>query len=198
MRHCDSHYRDALAIALLIYCPTMRLGNLAMIEIDKHLIRMTDGYRLSFAPKETKTRKPFAIPIPSSLTPYIEHYLDRVRPALLGSTESLRLWITRYGQPMTGKALHLGITKATKRAFGRSINPHLFRDCAVTTVALEDPTHIGIAAPILGHTDPRTTEAHYIQANAIVAGRRLGQSIDTLRKQNRPTHHKRHHGGRSQ
>jgi hypothetical protein len=56
----------------------------------------------------------------------------------------------------------------------------------VTSVAIEDPEHIGIAAPILGHTDPRTTEEHYIQANSIVAGRKLRQSVDTLRDQLAP------------
>jgi len=185
------HYRDALAIALLIACPTMRLGNLAMIRIGTHLIRMSDGYRLQFAPQETKTRRPFTIPVPASLVPFLDHYMENVRPILLDGNDHDRLWITRYGQPMPAGALYNGITTATKRAFGRPINPHLFRDCAVTTVALEDPEHIGIAAPILGHTDPRTTEAHYIQANAIVAGRRLRHSIDTLREQYRPRRHSR-------
>ena len=84
---------------------------------------------------------------------------------------------------MKGKTIYDRITTVTERAFGVSINPHLFRDCAVTSVAIDDPEHIGIAAPILGHTDPRTTEKHYIQANAIVAGRRLRKSVDTMRKE---------------
>ncbi|MBT5771145.1 MAG: site-specific integrase [Rhodospirillaceae bacterium] len=184
--HMQTRYRDALTIGLLIACPTMRLANLAMIEIDRHLIRMLATYRLAFEPAETKTRKPMSIPVPESLVPYLDHYLDTIRPALLDGNESKRLWITKYGKPMSGKALYNSITATTERAFGRAINPHLFRDCAVTTVALEDPEHIGIAAPILGHTDPRATEAHYIQANRIVASRRLRKSIDMLRERHRP------------
>jgi len=53
---------------------------------------------------------------------------------------------------------------------GLPINPHLLRDFAVTFVALNDPKHIGIAGPILGHTVPRTTERHYIQALQVEAG----------------------------
>ncbi|MFO0408528.1 MAG: hypothetical protein ACK50Q_19365 [Labrys sp. (in: a-proteobacteria)] len=83
--------------------------------------------------------------------------------------------------------MHLAITRTTGRAFGRSINPHLFRDCAATFVALEDPEHIGIAAPLLGHVDHRTTERHYIQANQMIAGRRLNQSVARLRKKLCPT-----------
>jgi integrase len=181
-----SHYRDALMIGLLITCPTMRLGNLAMIEIGRHLRVLEHGYHLSFAPDETKTRRHLSMPVPASLTPYITHYIDAVRPVLLNGAVSDRLWITRYGEPMKGQTIYQRITTVTQRAFGRSINPHLFRDCAVTSVAIDDPEHIGIAAPLLGHTDPRTTEKHYIQANAIAAGRRLRKSVDTLRKELAP------------
>jgi integrase/recombinase XerD len=188
LRDPASHYRDALIIGLLITCPTMRLGNLTMIRIGQHLRSTTEGYQLSFAAPETKTGKLLAIPVPASLTPYLEHYIDHVRPVLLDGGDSDHLWITRYGKPMKGKTIYGRITTVTERAFGRSINPHLFRDCAVTTVAIEDPEHIGIAAPILGHTDPRTTEKHYIQANAIAAGRRLRKSVDTIRKEHAPRH----------
>ena len=91
---------------------------------------------------------------------------------------------------MKSRTIYGRITTVTKRAFGVSINPHLFRDCAVTTVAIDDPEHIGIAAPLLGHTDPRTTEKHYIQANALVAGRRLRKSVDALRKKLAPRRHR--------
>mgnify|MGYP001223689312 CR=1 FL=1 len=181
-----SRYRDALIITLLISCPTMRLANLTMIEIGVHLLELSEGYRLVFTAQETKTNNPFSIPVPASLWPHIDHYISEVRPQLLPDSDTNRLWITKYGKPMKDKTIYDRITKTTKRVFGVAINPHLFRDCAVTSVAIEDPKHIGIAAPILGHTDPRTTEEHYIQANALVAGRRLRNSVDTLKKQYRP------------
>jgi integrase/recombinase XerD len=186
-----SHYRDALMIALLITCPTMRLGNLTMIEIGKHLKNSGDGFFLRFAADQTKTRKPMMISVPLSVTPYMEHYLDTVRPTLLQTDDWRHLWITKYGKPMKGKTIYGRITSVTEHAFGNSINPHLFRDCAVTTVAIDDPEHIGITAPILGHTDPRTTEKHYIQANAIAAGRRLRKSVDTMRKELTPHRQRR-------
>ncbi|MFC1491573.1 tyrosine-type recombinase/integrase [Nitrospinota bacterium] len=182
-RRTPVHYRDALMVALLIHCPTMRLANLAMIRIGKHLCQLSEGYQLLFAPEETKTRKPFAIPVPASLVPYIDCYLRDHRPTLLGSNDTDRLWINYAGRPLSQKGAYDRIVTVTEQAFGVPINPHLFRDCAVTSVALENPEHIGIAAPILGHTDPRTTEEHYIQANAIVAGRKLRRSVDILKEQ---------------
>ena len=182
-----TEYRNALMVGLLIACPTMRLGNLRMIETGQHLVLLTEGYRLDFAASETKTRRPWSIPVPAFLTPYLDLYLSSVRPMLLKENETSRLWLNYKGDPLS-KIYDL-ICKTTERAFGKPINPHLFRDCAATTVALEDPEHIGIAAPILGHTDPRTTEEHYIRANSIAAGRRLRKSIDKLKDEHR--RHKR-------
>lgn len=194
LRNPHTRYRDALMIALLISCP-IRLGNLAMIRIGVHLRQFSNGHQLTFKPAETKTRRPLTAPLPKILSPYLAHYIEHVRPVLLQGRDSERLWITRYGRPMTPKAIFDRISKVTARAFGRPINPHLFRDCAVTTVAIEDPEHIGIAAPILGHTDPRTTEEHYIQANALVASRKLRHSVDALRRQLQPRRRQRLTGG---
>ncbi len=180
-RDWAGNYRDTLVVALLACCP-IRLGNLTAIEIDGHLKRSAAGYMLRFAGPETKTGRPLAVPVPDLLTSPIDTYLAQVRPELLTGNVSVRLWITRDGRAMTPSSMHLAITRTTERAFGRSINPHLFRDCAATFVALEDPKHIGIVSPLLGHVDPRTAETHYIQANQIVAGRRIRASVAKLRK----------------
>lgn len=185
-RHTETKYRDALLVGLLIACPTMRLGNLTMIEIGRHLIKLKGRYELRFKGAEMKARKPIEIPVPESLTAYIDHYIEQARPILLDGNDSDRLWITQYGEPMLGKTIYDAISRTTKSAFGRPINPHLFRDCAVTSVAIEDPKHIGMAAPILGHTDPRTTEKHYIQAQQVHACRTLGQSLKDVRAQLQP------------
>jgi site-specific recombinase XerD len=185
-RFAETQFRDALLVGLLIACPTMRLGNLTRIEIGRHLLTLKGRYELRFQGFEMKARKPIEIPVPEQLAPYINHYMVQVRPLLLNGADSDRLWITQYGQPMRCKTIYSSISLATKRAFGRAINPHLFRDCAVTSVAIEDPKHIGIAAPILGHTDPRTTERHYIQAQQLHACRTLGQSLKELRAQLQP------------
>ena len=183
VRHALPRYRDGMMIALLICCPTMRLRNLTRIEIGRNLVTTSAGFELRFAASEMKARKPVEIPVPDILTPYLKHYLNHVRSELLGVNDSKRLWITQYGHPMRSKMIHSRISITTESAFGRSINPHLFRDCAVTSVALEDPANIGIAPPILGHTDPRTTEVHYIQAQQIDAGRKLQASLKVLRKE---------------
>lgn len=185
-RFANTHYRDALMIGLLISCPAMRLRNLTGIEIGRHLVQRSDGWELRFPGAEMKARKPVEMHVPEVLNQYFARYLDHHRLALLDGADSDRLWITQYGKPMTQKTVFSRISVVTERAFGKPINPHLFRDCAVTFVALNDPKHIGIAAPILGHTDPRTTERHYIQAQQIAAGTKLQASLQALRKQHAP------------
>lgn len=185
-RFIATHYRDALMIGLLISCPTMRLRNLASIEIGRHLVERSDGWELRFPAAEMKARKPVEMRVPEVLNPYLARYLKYYRSALLDGAESERLWITQYGKPMSNRMVFERVSIVTERAFGMPINPHLFRDCAVTFVALNDPKHIGIAAPILGHTDPRTTERHYIQAQRIAAGTKLQQSLKTLRNELAP------------
>lgn len=185
-RHAETKFRDALLVGLLIACPTMRLSNLTSVEIGRHLLKMKGRFELQFQGVEMKARRFIEIPVPVQLAPYIDHYIDQVRPVLLNGGYSNRLWITQYSQPMRSKTVHASISTATKRAFGRPINPYLFRDCAVTSVAIEDPKHIGIAAPILGHTDLRTTERDYIQAQQLHACRTLGQSLKELRAQLQP------------
>ena len=61
------------------------------------------------------------------------------------------------------------------------INPHLFRDCAATTIAIEDPEHVRIASQILGHRSAATTERYYNQAQTIDAARRYQDFLVALR-----------------
>jgi integrase len=73
----------------------------------------------------------------------------------------------------------------TREGLGRAINPHFFRDCAVTSLAIEDPGHIGIATPLLGHRTVSTTERYYNQPRGLEASRLMQQYLISLRNRNR-------------
>lgn len=175
-------YRDALMIAILITCPILRRRNLVAITLGEHLRQRAGAFVLNFEAGETKNKKPFDVPVPPELSEYLDLYLDRFRPVLLGYSQCDRLWISSTGVAMSAMAIYHRITKVTRRAFGTAINPHLFRDCAVTFVAVEDPKHIGIAPHMLGHDSPRTTHRYYVRARSLEASRRLHDSIETLRR----------------
>jgi len=76
-------YRDGLLLALLAACP-LRRRSLALLEVGRHLVRGTDGYRLRLGPAETKNGTAYGAPLPASLAPWLDRYLGEVRPRLLG------------------------------------------------------------------------------------------------------------------
>jgi integrase/recombinase XerC len=114
-------------------------------------------------------------------------YLGRVRPFLLsrgGQSRPSRidaLWITRHSTQMGFGAISYWVNRLTAEAFGAPINPHLFRDCAATTVAIANPGNVGITTDILGHASPTTAEKFYNQADGIEAGRRYHEVLAVLR-----------------
>ena len=173
-------YRDALMIALLTACP-IRLRNLTMIEIGRHLVLVNDRYHLRFAPHEVKNNRYLTMELPSALTPFLEMWLQEWRPKLCKTADFSLLWIDIRGDALGARGIHAAITKRTKRAFGRPINPHLFRDIAATSTAIITPANIGIAGSILGHLTPQAAEDHYIHASQIIAGRKLSQSVNKIR-----------------
>jgi integrase len=85
------------------------------------------------------------------------------------------------GRPLTAHSLYCRIIVITKRLLGRSINPHLLRDCAATTLSTRSPDDALTAAALLGHRNFRTTERYYIRANQLEASRQVGMLIDRIR-----------------
>ena len=181
LRQRAAYYRDGLMVALLASRP-LRRRNFAGITIGGHLIRMGDLYLLCFAASETKTRRPLEFPVPTELNVPLELYLDLHRPNLLRGADSDRLWISARGRPMSEISVYHRIVKITEEAFGAPINPHLFRDCAATSIAISDPEHVRIAAAILGHTNLRTTEKYYNQARMLEAVRRHQDCLVSVRR----------------
>jgi integrase len=72
------------------------------------------------------------------------------------------------------------ITETTRRELGVAVNPHLFRDCAVYTVAINAGDRMGIASGLLQHTDQRTVEKYYNKGASVGAVRRYQQILDQL------------------
>jgi integrase/recombinase XerD len=180
-------FRDGLMIAFLAHRP-LRLSNLAAITLGRHLIRQTRGYRLFFMAEEVKNRRPIDTAIPTSLVSDIDRYLDHHRPVLLtrGGRESPAvcgaLWVSEAATPLDPGSIPNRIKKHTRAAFGRHLSPHLFRDCAATTIAIDDPKHARSIMNILGHSTLATSEKHYNQARSLEASRRYLGVIADLRR----------------
>lgn len=181
-----ARFRDGMMIALLAARP-VRLSNLASIDINRHLERHGEDYWLVFPSEEVKNRRHLEFPLPRSLTESMETYLSRYRPPLMASTGRANhgphdgLWVSASGSKLSSHRIYNRIRDRTRERFGHSINPHLFRDAAATSVAIEDPVHVGIVAAILGHSTFRTAEQYYNQATSLEAARKYQATVRAYR-----------------
>lgn len=171
-------YRDGLIIALLAVRP-IRVRNLASIEIGRHLVARGEAYWLEFPAEEVKNRRPLEFPLPGELAEPLERYLAQHHPVFVAQAKcpengiSSNLWLSRLGTPITTHRMWWNICKRTEQKFGHPINPHLFRDAAATSVAIEDPAHVYMIVRLLGHASLSVAEKHYNQATSLEAARRM-------------------------
>jgi site-specific recombinase XerD len=181
-----SRFRDGLMVALLAARP-LRLQNFTALAIGRSLIPADGGWLIRIKAAETKTRRPIEVSVPSELVPWLDEYLIQHRPELVERVNGRSrgphdgLWVSQFGTHMIDKAVHRIICRVTQSAYGRPINPHLFRDSAATSIAIEDPVHVRMAANVLGHTNFTTTERHYIQARSLEAVGQFHDCVSELR-----------------
>jgi site-specific recombinase XerD len=164
-------------------CHPLRLGNFRLLELGRHLRRAGDGWWLKVEAEETKTRQALQLPVQARLVPLLERYLQIWRPHLASSdrvTRSRALWLTEQGRAISETHAHLRITRHTARAFGRPVNPHMFRDALATTIALARPDKIGIVTPLLGHRSLATAQRAYNLASMATAAAAWHDALDQL------------------
>jgi integrase len=170
-------HRDGLMIAMLALCP-IRLKNFASLQIGKHLRKIDDHWWIILAAEETKTGRADERPLPAILTPIIDQWIDTYRLCFLRSGDAL--WASTAGGTLAYTYVGAIITEATRRELGIAVNPHLFRDCAVFTVAHNAGSEMGIASALLQHTDPRVTETHYNRGSKVEAVKSFHRIITAI------------------
>jgi integrase len=175
-------HRDGFLIAFQALIP-LRRRNLADLVLGRTLVREGLSWIVAFGEDETKTHAAFEVRLPEVLFAPLEAYLSIHRPILEASAGRWNrpidgaLWVSKDGSPMTQMALYDRIRARTKEHFGVALNPHLFRDAAATTLAIANPAHVRVAAPLLGHRTFATTERHYRQARAYEAHRAFVEAL---------------------
>lgn len=176
-------FRDALMVALIATRP-LRLGNFTSLDIGGRFARQADGWLISIPGPETKNGAPLSLDVPKRLLPYLQVYLDKIRPVFMARAQqdTNALWLTYMGEPLAYHSVHCRIVNVTRRWFGAAINPHLFRDCAATTMSNNSVEDALASAGLLGHRSYATTEKHYIRANQLEASRKVNAVIAALQK----------------
>lgn len=176
--------RDALMLALLASHP-IRLANFSALSLGHNLIPTETGYTLHLGEDETKEHRPYTTTVDDNLVPYLDHYIDVVRPFLLKEKSTDQLWVSIRGTGVSDSTVHYQLNKITKKLIGHSINPHLIRDCVMTSLANNRPEQVLAGARLLGHNSLKTSEKHYNQANGLVAHRQYVSALQALRERHR-------------
>ncbi|MBX9685034.1 MAG: hypothetical protein K2X41_14735 [Hyphomicrobium sp.] len=173
-------YRDGLQIALLALRP-LRCTNFAVMELGKNLVLRGDFWWLYFDADETKNAGVIDVPVPAALVRWLENYLTLYRGLLTGTRYSgTRVWVSYRFTAQEPNSIYDRITMRTEDAFGRAINPHLFRDALATSLAINDPEIVGISHVMLGN-GVETCQRYYNLARTHQAGHRLNGAIASMR-----------------
>jgi integrase len=164
--------RNGLTIALLAVCP-IRVKNYAALEIGSTFKEEQGSWWITLPYVSTKTGAADHRPVPDYLNDAVELYLTKSRPVLIGSRPATNcLWISsRTGRRYTTKNLGTRISKITLETIGVDVSSHLFRTAAATTSACYGTDMPYLASAVLGHTDPRVTEEHYIRTTTLNAAK---------------------------
>lgn len=161
--------RDGLMIALPALCP-IRLKNLAALRVGHEINRIDGTWWIILDASQTKSGQPDERPIPAVLTAPIDRWLERWRPLFLNPTDSF--WTSTKGGALAYDTVGITVAEVTCREIGIRISPHLFRHCAVHTIATEAGAEMGVASALLHQTDPRTAEEHYNKGTSLLATRK--------------------------
>ena len=176
-------FRDTLMIGLIAMRP-LRLKNFTGLILGKTLLHEGDRWRINIEGEDTKNGDPLSFDVPDLLQPYLEAYLTRVRPVFLAKADQDvdALWLGFEGAPLTYHSIYCRMVLVTQKWFGRGINPHLFRDCAATTMSNVSAADALASTALLGQRDYTTTERYYIRANQLDASRRVIASLANITK----------------
>jgi len=174
-------YRDGLLFALLIRRP-LRRGELGQLQLGTTFLVEDGIMRIRIESRNTKSGIAPAELVPPGIVPGIATYLDRVRPTLLrpDRPDEGWFWLNRHGGRLALQDITCRIAKLSRKHLGIDLSPHLFRDCAATTIALAAPEKIGISKSVLAHASLATSQTSYNQATSFSAVGRYGEVLRSL------------------
>jgi integrase/recombinase XerD len=161
-------YRDGLIIALLAADP-LRLANSTGLEIARTLIKDGATWSFNIPAEETKSGRLHLAILPDWSAACIDRYVRDYRPLFRNADATSALWLSRNGRPLSNDSLYNLVCKRTYEAFGKKINPHLFRACLATSTAIHHGAQMGLAMTVLDHKSSEVTERYYNQAKMIDA-----------------------------
>jgi integrase len=170
--------QSAVAIELLLMAP-LRIGNLAMLDRDQHLVRpgrARSTLHLVIEGRDVKNGENLEYPLPAQTVALVERYLAEFHPALAPSG-STALFPGRRAPLKGSQALGKQISATIFRHTGLRINPHLFRHIAAKLFLDAEPGAYEVIRRVLGHRSIDTTTSFYTGFETAAAVRHFDRAI---------------------
>ena len=173
----------AVAIEISTMCQ-LRVGNLAKLDLDRHLIRpgFAGGLHLVIEPEDVKNAEPIDRPLLPESIALIERYLTEFRPRL-AAPGCTALFPGRGGGAKSISALRDLITRTVHRYTGMRVHPHLFRHAAAKLYLEVSPGQYENVRRALAHRSITTTVTFYTGSEVAAAVRHFDETILKLRKE---------------
>jgi integrase/recombinase XerD len=186
----DRQYRDGLMLVLLSLW-IIRRRSFAALTVSRHIEFDHAGMSILLYPEDTKSRRAESFRVPEAIVPYFTHYLNAIRPRLVGRRHHDGLWASNKGAPLTACRIYDIVHSRTMAKFGKAMGLHDFRRAAHTFLAIDAPTQIGLIPGVLQHVSLDTGDRHYNLARSIEASRRFASHLAKKRAKLRPVQARR-------
>lgn len=172
---------DAIAIGILLYCP-LRISNLSMLEIDRHLQRPGKGKMFLVIPaSEVKNNRPLEFELPTHMVAMIDTHLADRAPTLCGPLSPYLFPAARKEGSVRANTLAQRIKDRVRDEIGIEMNAHLFRHLAVMIYLDANPGGYEVARQMLGHSSVSRTISVYSGLETISATRSFAALLDKMR-----------------
>ncbi|MBL6082413.1 tyrosine-type recombinase/integrase [Belnapia sp. T18] len=177
--------RDGLMIALLAAAGP-RLSSVQVMRLGQQIRFDGVEWWMTLDVPDIKTDKPHRVPLPTSLTPWFQRYLEVERRELLDGQVSDAVWINWGGETLGEAGIEKRIRWWSTKRFGaeNAFGVHRFRHCIGTTAPLMAPNAPGIGAALLGISG-RVHEKHYDRGKRAAAGETYLVGLDEDRAEAR-------------
>jgi len=171
--------QSAAAIALLHAVP-LRIGNLANIDMRKHLIARGKRVYLVISEHDTKNGEPIDFELPAATVEMIAWYVREYRPHLVRAPTDA-LFPGEGSGPKAAYGLGPEIKATVFDYTGLVVNAHLFRHAGAKIFLDQRPGQYEVVRQVLRHRSIETTTGFYAGAETRSAGEHFAAVIDKLR-----------------
>ena len=164
----------------------IRRRSLTALTASRHVEFGAAGLNFLLYPEDTKAKRAESFRVPEQFLPYLERYLQEIRPRLLGRRKHDGFWASYKGGPLCDGRIYSIVRERVFARFGKKMGLHDFRRAAATFVATDAPDLIGLVPGILQHASPEVSERHYNLARSVEASRRFAAHLAKTRAKLRP------------